>query len=172
MTTIAYSENLGTISCDTLCVHQNVKFFCHSKFYFGDDFLLASAGCAGEREFVGNKIDEEMFKNKDKIDLSYILNNKIDFKALELEGSHLIFCKKMISKEGIFGHGVRIYAGGSFLRLDQKIKALGSGLEFATSFMTLKPDAPTKEAVEFASQFDVYTGGEVKTFDLINWRYI
>jgi ATP-dependent protease HslVU (ClpYQ) peptidase subunit len=171
MTTIAYSEKLGTISCDTLCIHQNVKFFCDTKFYDSNRFLLASAGCAGEMWRVANIIERALEEDRTGLDLVHIINSSIDWKSQNIESSYILFHADFIRAFDVGGSAF-IYAGGNFFPIDQKIKALGSGLEFATSFMALKPDAPTKEAVEFASQFDVYTGGEVKTFDLINWRYI
>jgi ATP-dependent protease HslVU (ClpYQ) peptidase subunit len=171
MTTIAYSEKLGTISCDTLCIHQNVKFFCETKFYDGERFLLAAAGNAGELWRVANLIEKILEENKGFGSLEYTINSKIDWKNQNLENSYILFDADFVKTFDVDGSAY-VYSGGNFFPMVEKNKALGSGLEFATSFMALKPEATTKEAVEFASQFDVYTGGEVKTFDLINWRYV
>lgn len=170
MTTIAYSEKLGTISCDTLCTHSNVKFFCDTKFYVGESFLLASAGCRAEAWRVYNLI-ERILQEKKYDGLIYRINSEIDWQKQNIESSYILFDRDFIKYFCLAG-AVYIYAGGNFFPINQKIKSIGSGLEFATSFMALKPDEPTRSAVEFASNFDVYTAGEIKTFDLLKWEYI
>jgi ATP-dependent protease HslVU (ClpYQ) peptidase subunit len=167
MTTVAYSRKLGTISSDTLCIHNNIKVKVATKFVVTNRWLLAWAGCMGEANMLANKISN-LHTSDDCLVTD--INSKIALNELDITNNYLLFYKQEIEQKGLDG-AAYVYAGGAFFLLEDDIKAIGSGAEFATSFMHLRQDG-TAKAVEFASMFDVYTSCDTRTFDLLKWRYV
>jgi hypothetical protein len=183
MTTIAYSEKLGTISYDTLCVEYGLKTFDGNHIYLGENFIVASTGSSQELDAVGMAIESALDAELDAIEKGKreelcalnVINKRVNFKKMGIIEKYILFMHDCIYEKHFglkFNELCFLIDTRGAVWINPKTKALGSGANFAASFMALKPEASTKEAVEFASQFDVYTGGEVKTFDLRKWGYI
>lgn len=150
MTTIAFDGK--SISCDTMMVNNNLKYFLHTKIFKSKNFLLAGAG---ELHYI-----QKVLRDAEGMSTDEILSSRSYEKEITENASILLFCLK--SKKCF------ILAGSQFVECLRVPVAIGSGGEVATGAMLM--GASSREAVKIASKIDIYTGGKIKTVNLLSQR--
>lgn len=142
MTTIAYSHKYKQIAYDSRCTADDVIMTdaLEKKFVVGDAvYFMSGSTCDFDLFFAE-------FKHGAKPSVS------IDCYGIYVNGD-VVSLRSIDSESGLFFESKRAF---DF--------AIGSGGNFALAAMDLGKSA--KESVEYAATRDIYTGGEVKVYQL------
>lgn len=137
MTTIVFKK--GVMAGDSQITDGNHNFSQVQKVFKLDGYLLGVAGtfseCQGYKSWIETSMDMKVFPEETEVDgcaLLYDTNKELLYLLEKNE---------------------KIILGDEFV-------AIGSGAQFAIG--ALEQGASAKKAVQVASKYDVYTGGDIK----------
>lgn len=149
MTTIAYHKESNALSCDSQVTVSDVKGLSENKIKIGVDYIYSGFGAP--------------------CDVDHLVECYMDGMPVEKElNAYAILIEKETRKATLISFNSKsMLICATYIDCNH---AIGTGREFALGAMGF--GACSLEAVEVAIEHDIYSGGEVHTFDIDNWEFI